>query len=141
MPQVISANRLIDGLVVYAGRDGSWAERLGEAKVFASKDEAEAALLNAQNDVKRNLVVDLSSVEVTGEGSGLRAVSLRESIRARGPTIDFLPPARAFAYEADPVPGKETPQAAKARSWIARPDVSRKHELIDAADAPEEIAR
>jgi len=34
------------------------ADALGAAKIFTSKAEAEAALLLAQNDVKRNLVVD-----------------------------------------------------------------------------------
>jgi len=114
MPQVISANRLIDGLVVYAGCDNSWVHELGEAKIFTSKAEAEAALLLAQNDVKCNLVVDPCLVEVTEEVSGVRAVTLRESIRAQGPTIDFLPQARAFAYEVEPLPDHRATQEAQA---------------------------
>jgi len=39
MPQVISANRLIDGIVIYGGRDGAWADALGAAKIFTSKAE------------------------------------------------------------------------------------------------------
>jgi hypothetical protein len=101
MPKVISANRLADGIVVYAGRDGSWSERLSQATIFASKAEAEAGLLIAQNDAKRNLVVEPFVVEVVGDASGLRAVTLREAIRARGPTIDFLPRTHAFAHGAD----------------------------------------
>jgi len=128
MPQVISANRLIDGLVVYAGRDDSWVHELGEAKIFTSKAEAEAALLLAQNDVKCNLVVDPCLVEVTEEASGLRAVTLRESIRARGPTIDFLPQTRAFAYEVEPLPDHRATQETQAvlrnqRSEAARESV------------------
>ena len=95
MPKVICANRLADGIVVYAGPDGSWAERLSQAKIFASEAEAEAGLLAAQNDAKRNLVVEPVVVEVAEDASGLRAVTLREAIRARGPTIDFLPEADA----------------------------------------------
>lgn len=102
MPKVISANRLADGIVVYAGRDGSWFERLSQANIFASKAEAEAGLLLAQDDAKRNLVVEPVVVEVAEDASGLRAVTLREAIRARGPTIDFLPRAHAFAQDADP---------------------------------------
>ena len=101
MPKVISANRLADGIVVYAGRDGSWSERLSQAKIFASKAEAEAGLLVAQDDAKRNLVVEPVVVEVTEDATGLRAVTLREAIRARGPTIDFLPRTWAFAHGAD----------------------------------------
>ena len=128
MPQVISANRLIDGIVVYAGRDGAWADALGAAKIFTSKAEAEAALLLAQNDVKRNLVVDPCLVEVTEEARGVRAVTLRESIRARGPTIDFLPQMRAFAYEVALLPDHRATQETQAvlrnqRSEAARESV------------------
>jgi hypothetical protein len=102
MPKVICANRLADGIVVYADRDGSWSERLSQAKIFASKAEAEAGLLIAQNDAKRNLVVEPVEVEVAEDAGGLRAVTLREAIRARGPTIDFLPRTHAFAHVANP---------------------------------------
>lgn len=101
MPNVICANRLADGIVVYAGRDGAWAARLSQAKIFASKAEAQAGLLLAQNDAKRNLVVEPVVVEVTEDLNGLRPVTLREAIRARGPTIDFLPRTLAFAEDAD----------------------------------------
>src|ERR1700724_2131167 len=75
MSKVISANRLADGIVVYGGRDGSWTEQLSQAKIFTSKAEAEAGLLLAQNDAKRNLVVEPVVVEVTEDASGLRAGS------------------------------------------------------------------
>jgi hypothetical protein len=118
MPKVISANRLADGIVVYAGRDGSWFERLSQAKVFASKAEAEVGLRIAQNDAKRNLVVEPVVVEVAEDAGGLRAVTLREAIRARGPTIDFLP--RAFAHGADLPPASSAKQATKAVLRIPR---------------------
>lgn len=132
MPKVISANRLADGIVVYAGRDGSWSEQLGQAQVFASKAEAEAGLLIAQNDAKRNLVVEPVVVEVTEDAGGLRAVTLREIIRARGPTIDFLPRTWAFAHGADPPPANSANRQAGDR---------REHELMVAADLSEEIAQ
>jgi hypothetical protein len=102
MPKVISANRLTDGIVVYADLDGLWSERLSQAKIFAAKAEAEAGMLIAQNDAKRNLVVEPVVVEVTEDAGGLRAVTLREIVRARGPTIDFLPRTSPFAHGADP---------------------------------------
>ena|ERR1700730_3404107 len=111
MAKVISANRLADGIVVYAGRDGSWSEQLSQAKIFPSKAEAEAGLLVAQNDAKRNLVVEPVVVEVTEDASGLRAVTLREIIRARGPTIDFLPRTWTFTRGA----GSPPTNLAKAR--------------------------
>jgi hypothetical protein len=145
MPKVISANRLGDGIVVYAGRDGSWSERLSHAQVFASKAEAEAGLLVAQNDAK-HLVVEPFVVEVVGDASGLRAVTLREAIRARGPTIDFLPRTHAFARDVQALQENMATRATKAALRIPRLDGARVHdprvhELMVAADFPEEIAR
>ncbi len=146
MPKVISANRLADGVVVYAGRDGSWSEQLGQAEIFASKAEAEAGLLVAQNDTKRNLVVEPVVVEVTEDAAGLRAVTLREAIRARGPTIDFLPRTRAFAHGADPPQentAKQTTKAVFRSSRLAgrQEHDPRAHEFMGAAHFAEESAR
>ena len=146
MPKVISANRLADGIVVYVGRDGSWSERLSQAKIFASKAEAEAGLLVAQNDAKRNLVVEPVVVEVAEDAGGLRAVTLREAIRARGPTIDFLPRTHAFAHGADLQPANLAKQATKAVLRIPRLADTREHdprgnELVVAAVFRDAAAR
>jgi type IV secretory pathway ATPase VirB11/archaellum biosynthesis ATPase len=98
--QVISANRLADGVVVYRGHDSSWVERLSEAKIFSSKVQADAELLAAQGDAKRNLVVESCLVEVREDQGSLRPTTLREAIRAQGPTIDFLPRNEALTRNA-----------------------------------------
>ncbi|MGH6837380.1 MAG: DUF2849 domain-containing protein [Methylocella sp.] len=146
MPQVVTANRLADGIVVYAGRDGAWATRLRQAKIFASKAEAQAGLLLAQNDAKRNLVVEPVVVEVTEDVSGLRPVTLREAIRALGPTIDFLPRPRAFARDAGAPhedTAKQTTNAAlRISQWADTEELdSREQELIGAADFSGAVAR
>ena len=117
MPHVISANRLVDGIVVYMGRDGTWTTKLGEGQIFLSKAEAEAARL-APAGSQRNLVIDPAVVEVTEEAGGPRAVTLREFIRACGPTIDFLPATGAFADEGEPPP--ENLALRTPRSEVAR---------------------
>ena len=89
MLHVISANRLYDGAVVYVGREAPWTCRLDNARVFTDKAELETGLQSAQSDAKNSLVVEPCSVEVTQEAGVLQAVSLRERIRAQGPTIDF----------------------------------------------------
>jgi hypothetical protein len=96
MPKVISANRLADGIVVYAGHGGAWFERLNAARIFTSKKEADAGLSLAEDDVSRNFIVEPCIVDVTQDPGGLRPSTLRESIRAQGPTIDlaFGPTAR-----------------------------------------------
>ncbi len=140
MPKVICANRLADGIVVYAGRDGAWAERLSQAKIFADKAEAEAGRLVAQNDAKRNLVVEPVVVDVAEDASGLRAVTLREAIRALGPTIDFLPRPHAFAQDAG-APQETAKQTTNAVLRMRRLEDARERELVSAADFPGEIAR
>jgi Protein of unknown function (DUF2849) len=146
MPKVISANRLADGIVVYAGHDGSWSEQLSQAKIFAAKADAEAGLLIAHNDAKQNLVVEPVVVEVTEDASGLRAVTLREIIRAGGPTIDFLPRTWAFAHSAGPSPANSDNRDPNAlmrvpRSADTRAHELREHEFMVAANLSEEIAQ
>ena len=112
MPKVIAANRLADGIVVYAGQGGAWFEPLDEARIFASKEDADAGLSLAQDDVTRNLIVEPCLVDVTRDAGGLRPSTLRESIRARGPTIDF---SHRRAITSDAIPSHKSPskQAAK----------------------------
>ncbi len=133
MPYVVSANRLADGAVVYFGFDSSWSGQLKEAKVFAGKDEAEAQLSAARNDAGRNLIVDACLVEVAETETGVRAITLRESIRAQGPTIDFLPRARAFAHEADFTPRVPAAREVKAAPRIPRQQDPRERELENLA--------
>lgn len=90
MPKIISANRLADGTVVYLGPDRSWTEVLDHADCFTD-DAAADGLTLARDHVKRNLVIDPFLVEVTAPEEGPRPVSLRNRIRARGPTVDYLP--------------------------------------------------
>ncbi len=146
MPKVISANRLADEIVVYVGCGGSWLERLSQAKIFATTAEAEAGLLVAQNDARRNLVVEPVVVEVTEDASGLRALKLREAIRALGPTIDFLPRTHAIAHGADPPPAnsvKRDPNAVLRSPRLAatREHDPRENDLMVAADFPDAGAR
>ncbi|HEX6859104.1 MAG TPA: DUF2849 domain-containing protein [Caulobacteraceae bacterium] len=83
--KVITANRLIDGEVVF-WNEGQWAERFAEAQVFDDDaDHAEAAL-----DVARGqptVVIDPYFIEVEeAPTGGLAPVSYRERLRALGPT-------------------------------------------------------
>ncbi|SFK44274.1 DUF2849 domain-containing protein [Methylocapsa palsarum] len=91
MTQVISANRLVDGRVVYLSADGSWGEAIDAARLFATANETEAGLAAAQEDVARNLIIDPFLVGVAFSGGLLRAGSLRDEIRARGPTVGYAP--------------------------------------------------
>ena len=82
MAQMLTANRLIDGLVLY-WRGGGWVESLAEADTFADAEAGEAALATAKSFVARNVVVSPYLFEVK-DG---RPVTEREIIRAAGPSV------------------------------------------------------
>ena len=87
MPQVLTANRLSDGEVVYLDARDHWVERLAEAQVLGDKAEGEAALVKgvqAENDRK---VVHAYLFDITGQGEAAKPVKMREIIRAAGPTV------------------------------------------------------
>ncbi|HEY1736487.1 MAG TPA: DUF2849 domain-containing protein [Methylovirgula sp.] len=89
MLQVLSANRLRDGIIVYLSPSGDWRPQIGEAALFSSKEASEAALAKAHAAVAANLVIDPLIVDVTESPKGRTALSLRNSIRALGPTVKF----------------------------------------------------
>ena len=71
--QVVTANRLADGVVVFLGLRG-WVEELDKASVAST---AEAV----------NEVVDAYLIEVAAEHGRLQPTALRERLRARGPSV------------------------------------------------------
>ncbi len=87
---VISANRLDDGVVVFVGRDGGWVEGLKHARLFAHAEEAEKNLGLARASEAANVVVDVYAFAVKCEGPKITPVTLRDAIRAAGPTIAYL---------------------------------------------------
>ncbi len=91
MLKIISANRLSDGIVVYLVAEGIWTPDIGQAQRLASEAEVEAWLKLAKADEKRNLFIDPFTVEVEVEAKGLEALTLRNAIRAKGPTVDYRP--------------------------------------------------
>jgi hypothetical protein len=89
MLQVVSANRLTDGTVVYLAPQGQWVERLEAAAVFANEAECDAGLEKGRAAVAANLIVDPFAVAVVEEAGARRAVSMRDAIRALGPSIAY----------------------------------------------------
>lgn len=87
----MSANRLKDGKVVYLDKDGRWTENLTVAQVFPGKSELETAVKMAKRSVSENLIIDPTTVDLKPDLSRLSPLSLRDAIRAYGPTIEFGP--------------------------------------------------
>ena len=85
--QIVTANRLADGAVVYLTGEGRWTETLACARVAEGKEEAEALLVIAERSVADRLVVAPYAFPVAVEAAGPRPTQMREIIRAAGPTV------------------------------------------------------
>ena len=84
--QVLTANRLRDGDVVY-WRNGEWVDHFSDADVFDGKPTAEAALAAAQAFVKGRVVVNPYLFGVRDEAGRVRAIEEREIVRSEGPSV------------------------------------------------------
>jgi hypothetical protein len=85
--QVMTANRLRDGEVVFLTRSGQWNERIDEA-VLAQEPQAVAALqARAAGDEKATLVTGAYLFDAERVEGRIRALHIRERIRTLGPTV------------------------------------------------------
>lgn len=87
MPQVLTANRLLDGEVVYLAADGLWVESLAGAAVLATKAEGESALATGAKAELNQVIVHAYLFDVVDAATSLKPVRMREIIRAAGPTV------------------------------------------------------
>lgn len=84
--KVITANRLLNGDVVWLGENQNWVERVTLAKVFEGKDAVASGLEVGAAAEKNQEVVGVYEMDVTIEDGVIHPVRLREKIRAAGPT-------------------------------------------------------
>ena len=84
--QIVTANRLRDGAVVYLTTDGQWSERVADGGVVEDDSAAESLMATAQASVDRRHVVEPYLIDVSRESDGLRPLRYREAIRAFGPS-------------------------------------------------------
>ncbi len=84
--QVVTANSLKSGHVVYLRPDGKWGYYLEEAAVAETPQQVEALLAQAAEAQERQEIVEAYAFEVKREAGKLVPVSVREKIRMAGPT-------------------------------------------------------
>ena len=84
--QAVTANRLKDGEVVYFKGNG-WIENFAEAEIADGQEAAEALLTRASPDNIEAFILDPYLFEVSESDNGFTPVSVRENIRAKGPTV------------------------------------------------------
>jgi hypothetical protein len=85
-PVVVTANRLVDGAVIYRTADGRWTTDLTRAAVATTAPAAMEMLKAASGDGLSAVGAYVAPVEREADGR-LRPGNLRESIRLNGPTI------------------------------------------------------
>ncbi len=87
MSHMLIANRLHDGLVVFLAADGSWVESIANGWLAEDDADRTRALQRGKEAQYANQVIGPDLIEVT-EHQGIRMpVSIREAIRAAGPTV------------------------------------------------------
>jgi hypothetical protein len=84
-PQMLTANRLRDGVVVFLAPDGRWTEQVD--KGLAITEEGEAATLLQASESAKTVVVAPYLIEVTQLAGSWVPVRYRERIRAEGPSV------------------------------------------------------
>jgi hypothetical protein len=82
MPSVLTANRLLDGIVVYLAADGSWTEDIAQARIANTEEETKALEAEAAEAVKARKVVAVYPMEVALHDGEVNPLSVRERIRA-----------------------------------------------------------
>ena len=87
MSDIITANRLSDGIVLFQDNSGGWAEDFAHAAIYADAEATKAALARAKEDEAHDLIVEPYAVIVEQRNGHYVPKALRELIRASGPTI------------------------------------------------------
>jgi hypothetical protein len=86
--QIVTANRLSDGAVVYLTPRGGWSEDIADGRVADGEYEIKDLMAWAQGAADRNEVVGPYPMGIGPERGRGRALGMRESIRAAGPTVE-----------------------------------------------------
>ena len=87
MTQVLIANRLKDGVVVFLGTGHEWVERLDECSPAESEGEEEELVRLGQEAESQQEIVDPNLIQVERIGNSPQAIKMREAIRSKGPTV------------------------------------------------------
>lgn len=90
-PQVVTANDLKSGDVVYLTQSAGWSRRIGDASVVANAEAGAALLAIAEAQARMNVVVAPYLIPVDTGATPPKPIQYREIIRADGPTTERRP--------------------------------------------------
>ncbi len=85
--QLVTANRLRDGIAVFLTRSGEWSEEIDSAVLALEPAAASALEARAREDEKKTLVTGPYLVDAERLDGRVRAAHIRERMRALGPTV------------------------------------------------------
>jgi Protein of unknown function (DUF2849) len=91
-PSVVTANRTWDGIVIYRTGRHDWSQKLSDAAIVRTSDEARALLSESAADDVGAIGAYIAPVEIKESGR-IKPGNLREHIRLQGVTIDLPVPA------------------------------------------------
>ncbi|MGH6908030.1 MAG: DUF2849 domain-containing protein [Aestuariivirga sp.] len=85
--QIVTANRLRDGIAVFLTRSGQWSEKIDDAALALEPQAAAALETRAKGDEDATLVTGSYLIDAERREGGIRAAHIRERMRALGPTV------------------------------------------------------
>ncbi len=87
--QIVSANDLMAGDVVYLAPGNTWSRNINEASIGATPEEA--ADLLAAGEAQQGIIVGAYLIEIErDENNNLKPLHFREKYRLHGPSFDYL---------------------------------------------------
>lgn len=87
MLEILTANRLSDGDVVYRTAAGDWVAEVDAAELIEDAAQLAVAAAAAKADVAASKVLDVAPIAVEVTDGHIVPKRLRERIRAFGPTV------------------------------------------------------
>jgi hypothetical protein len=87
-PSIVTANRTIDGAVIYRTAANGWSTSLADAAIVRTAEEARALLTESVADDIGAVGAYIAPVEIKDSGK-IKPGNLREHIRLQGVTIDL----------------------------------------------------
>ena len=85
--QLVTANRLRDGIAVFLTRSGAWSEKIDEAALALEPQAAAALEARAKDDEKATIVTGSYLIDAERRAGRIRAAHIRERMRTLGPTV------------------------------------------------------
>ena len=87
MPQMIIANRLRDGAIVFLAPNQGWEQAIAAGELIDGEADAARLMAVAKQHEVECQVIDPQLIEVELKDGKPRPTAIREAIRAFGPTV------------------------------------------------------